>query len=126
MKRNFLLSVILIFAFLSALGGSICNAAHAFVGGAYAVAADNQTIDNAEDISLEDVVPVDPFLGSISFSKPELVQLFVFENIKCGLFALIQDSNPASSLPNTFIQESSCAEKWLRKGLWLELSNLRL
>lgn len=126
MKRNFLLSLILIFAFLSALGGSICNAAHAFVGATYTVETNDQAIDNAEDISLEDVVPVDPFLGSISFSKPELVQLFVFENIKCGLFALIQNSNQASPLLNTFIQESSCPDKRLGKGLWLELLNLRL
>ncbi|MDX2105849.1 MAG: hypothetical protein SFY67_05550 [Candidatus Melainabacteria bacterium] len=125
MKRNFLLSVILILTFMSALGGSIFNAAHAFVGSAHSIVVEDTAIDNAEDISLEDVVPLDPFLGSISFSKHELVQTLVFVNINCGLLALIQNAGKELHL-NSFFEESSCSQKWLGKGLWLKLNNLRI
>lgn len=125
MKRNFLLSVILILAFMSALGGSIFNAAQAFVSSAHSIVLEDTAIDNAEDISLEEVVPLDPFLGSISFSKPELVQTFVFENINCGLLALIQIARQVSAF-TLFFEESFCSQKRLGKGIWLELSNLRL
>jgi len=128
MKRNLLLSVILILAFMSALGGSIFNATYAFVGAAHAIDMDDNAIDNAEDISLEDVVPVDPFLGSINFCKLELAFMVEFENIQCGLFALIQNLLPAPLSLNFSLDEiqNRGSEKWLGKGLFLELGNLRL
>lgn len=110
---------------MSALGGSIFNAAHAFVDSAHSIVIEDTAIDNAEDISLEDVVSLDPFLCSISFSKPELIQTFVFENINCGLLALIQNAKQELLL-NSFFEESLCSPKWLGKGLWLELNNLRI
>ncbi|MBP7860064.1 hypothetical protein KA183_00155 [bacterium] len=126
MKSNLLLSTILILVFLSALGGSIFNATYAFVGAVHSVDVEDTSIDNAEDISLEDVVPVDPFLGSIGFTKPELGQMVMFENIKCGLFGLTQNLLSSPSPSKIVLLESSCGEKWLSKGRWLDLGNLRL
>lgn len=116
MKRNLLLSTILIITFMSALGGSFFNATYAFVGSAHSVEVEDSSIDNAEDISLEDVVPVDPFLGSIGFTKPELGQMVMFVQ---NLFS----SPPPSKIARL---ESFCSKKWLNKGLWLEFGNLRL
>lgn len=126
MKRNFLLSVILIFTFMSALGGSIFNATHAFVPIACSFETDDRAIDNAEDISLEDVVPVDPFLGSINFSKPEFGQSIVFENLKDSLLALYRNSIEARTILPLALTQSSHNQTGLGKGLWLALGNLRL
>lgn len=111
---------------MSALGGSIFNATYAFVGAVHSVDAEDTSMDNAEDISLEDVVPVDPFLGSIGFTKRELGQMVMFQHIKCGLFGLVQNLLSSPPCSKIVLHESSCSEKWLSKGLWLRLGNLRL
>lgn len=111
---------------MSALGGSIFNATYAFVGAVHSVDVEDTSIDNSEDISLEDVVPVDPFLGSIGFTKPELGQMVIFQHIKCRLFELAQNLLSSPPPSKIMLLESSCGEKWLGKGLWLELGNLRL
>ncbi len=118
-QRNLLISIVLIGAFLTALGGSMVGAAQAFVN--------LEQYENIEDFSLEDVVPVDPFLSGIGSTKPELRKFIFTENLKAKLDLLVQlfayfDRSSTQSLGKDLLIASS----WRNPNIWLEFCNLRL
>ncbi len=83
--------------------------------------------ENIEDFSLEDVVPVDPFLSGIGSTKPELRKFIFTENLKAKLeflhllltsFGITQKQSQSS---NTQI-----SQYWYNLKIWLEFRNLKL
>lgn len=119
MKRKLALSILLVVVFFTALCGSMAAAANAFIN--------LEQYEQIEDISLEDVVPLDPFLCSLAGNNPELRKDYFFETqeAKITLITLIQNLAARERKIILTFDPEGCTEI-APSDIWLKLGNLRL
>lgn len=119
MKRKLALSLLLVVVFFTALCGSMAAAANAFIN--------LEHYEQIEDISLEDVIPVDPFLSSLAGNNPELRKDYFFETQEAKITLVTKLLHLAArerELILTFVLATNT--RMAPAEIWLKLGNLRL